>query len=720
MPYSFFLHNFMRESGQYPPSLDVDFKAPSDLDQTPDTDQQPEEFEVTDLTEVRQTPPPLPNRARGRERQTPPPIPEAAKSRGVHTQPEDKVLFDDTEFSGQTQPKSLKQLAKEGLHTPPPIPDAARFRRVDAQPYNFESQPQRNIKEIADEVISAEAQERESAKTVQKIQQKALEIIGKAKLAPELQVAMLKRVANGIDLRDGIPTEREIWQMVKDAAAPMAAEQRRALENLGLTFDQDNTLVLDEIGKSALEHKGAKEALARLDALTELFAAPIARGEIKRREITNADRVYHALSKGGIDARTIQNALSPEFLDALEHTDIIEPGDQFIAGKSDAVNTSALLNTIDRTIRAFENRGQFTIDLYGDPQPTGPFNWLKNKLSFGRRADKQKSSHEYQNIVALQALRDSINIGPMPKNPIKYPAPESFADMAAATAPAKPKRPLSQGGRWAAGLAGITAVGTAASMYDESQARDHREAARASAATPAAETAQPEVQDGVYQFPEITVAPQKLASESAPRPRRERTDYTPARSAETEVTSQARSIDEALDLKTTKSRVRAEGPRRRTPKIDVFADHSSVRTAAEVAPAKAKKASKKEVTTAKAAKLVGAMIPKKALDNVLKKEIVTKRAQAATEVTASPIETAASNKGLMTQVESSLNTKFGADAERYLNALPKDVRAALSETTPAQARALLADKIINIHEDPNITAERITALHAAKEALKGM
>lgn len=747
MAYYFFFI-FMRDTSGHSP-LDVDFRAPIDSDQNSDVDQQPEEYEVTDLTEVPQTPPPLPNRARGRERQTPPPLPAAAR-RGIHAQPEDKVLFDDTEFSNQTQPKSLKQLAQEVSQTPPPIPEAARFRGVHSQPDNkvlFDETEfgnhtkQKSLKELAsDEVLfdHTEFSKRTEPKSLQQLTNEGLrrsreeeteatilEAVNQHKLSPELKVQILQSrdMNNILDHLGDTPNAQEADAIIKEVAAELATKQRTKLERLGLRFHPDNTLILNEASKEAQSYENVRAGLENLHQLTEIappeiFATPKQGLErVEQSKETIADHVYTDLLNLGIDAGTVQNALSHDLLDELEHTN-------YMTGK-----TNVILDAIDKVVRKLENKGQFTLDLYGDPQPIGALNWLKNKLSFGRRADKQKSSREYQDIVALQTLRDAVAVGTSGA-PIKYPAPESFADMAAKTAPVKTRKPLSQGRRLAAGIAGLTAAGTAASMYDDVQARDTREAAKVSVAEPVAEAAKPEAQDGEYQFPQFTIAPQR-SEEGTSRTRRS-ADFTPARSAEAEVVSQARSIDESLDLKTTvKAPERVATKRNKAPKLDVFADHFSTPDAAK-AP---KQETKKVTAKTKAAKYVESVLPSAKLDAVLKKPIEAKkqpseRARAAktkaeeivvrvkAERAAKKVEATEPTSSLMPRVEEALTTKFGPDAERYLKALPSDVRTALGEMSPTQARALLADKIINIHEDPNITAERITALHAAKKALE--
>ncbi len=638
------------------------------------------------------------------------------------------------------------------------------------EPESFENAENPDQQQHTEEIN----QKREAATDEEKVGRKILSVIEKTGLPPEARMTMYRRIQNGLNLEaDGIPTERDIWEMVKAAAAPMAAAERHYLESLGFTFETDNTLILDEAGEQAHTYENVKQSLARLSSLTELYSAPIARGEIKRIPVNNTERLYSTLVKLGIDAGTVQNALSEELIDAIQHSD-------FVSGQVDLQNTPALLGAIDKTIRAFENKGKFTLDLHGDPQPIGGWNKAMNFLSRGRRAEKQKSSREYQNIISLQTLRDAIAVGPMPQR-AELPAGVEQKITQTTSAPKRRVR-RDYSGDWAAGIgggvAGLATIGAVAATVGghEAKARDIGEPVKVSAVAPKAESTQADTQDGLYQFPEITIAPQKAEVEATARPRRERTEYTPARSAEAETVSQARSIDEALDLRTTKKSVRTESSPRRTPKIDVFADHSIPPDAAkapvfaepesttlEVKPiVTTKKTSKKESTKAKpvdsfarsiaaakkeaalarenrakAAKIADDLIPKNALASLIKKDFAPKSAaseralahkakaieianRVKAERAARQAEVAEPSGGLMSQIESSLNNKFGADAERYLKALPKDVRAALSESTPAQARALLADKIINIHEDPGITAERITALHAAKEALKGL
>lgn len=651
----------MRDTEGYSPTLDADLKLPANFDQTPDATQEPKEYEVASLTEVHQA------------------------------------------------PQGLKQLTEEGL---------------------------RNSR-------------------VEETETKILEAVGRHNLPPELQVQIINSSEmNGIlGYLGQVPSQKEAAAIVNQVVTELAAKQRQKLEALGLSFYPDNTLVLDEAATDAQSYDNVRRGLENLHWLTEAAHSVIAKPTKKDLEHvqpsaeTITDHVYTDLLKLGVDAGTVQNALSHDLLDELEHTD-------YMTGKTDVI-----LGAIDKVIRKLENNGGFKLDLYGDPQPVGGLNWLKNKLSFGRRADKQKSSREYRDIVALQALRDAVTVETANNNTVKYPAPKSLADMAARTAPAKAKKPISQSRQWATGFAGITAAGTIAGAYNESPARDTHEAATVSAAQPTTEAAKPEVQDGVYQFPEITIAPQKL-EESVTRSRRS-ADFAPARAAEVEVASQnrreletaspARSIEDSLamsraDIDTSIAQPEKKSSRRVTleakPKTKKV--KSTIRPlnnfANNIAKAKKEAAKAREART-EARKLVDTMIPKNEFDNVVNKELApkqtgleralkakekaeeivkrvkAKRAQAA-EASATTPDTVAPAKGLMAKVESSLQNKFGPDAERYLKALPSDVRIALGEMSPAQARALLSDKIATIPEDPNITAERITALHAAKKALE--
>lgn len=610
----------------------------------------------------------------------------------------------------------------------------------------------------------------------EKGEQKILEAVRKLPLPVEIQMQITAdpEIKDILKYYGHSPSEQEATAIVAQIAAKQADRERQALEKLGFSFDADNTLILDENGEQAHSYENVKRRLEKLNQLTEVAyykpADPSLKEEptyVEAAKETVIDHVEDDLRTSGIDATTIGNALSAELKIELEDSN-------YVSGE-----TGRLLSAIDKTIRAFENRGKFTLDLYGDPQPIGFLKRIQNRLFGGRVSDSQKSSREYRNILALQTLRDAINSqGPVH---IKHPTAESFApiDRTAQRSPIS-SRPLRFAG--AAGIAAGVAAG--AYGYDRSQPQtDFDEVTTtAPAQTKEASTKETRIAD------EIKILPRLSDDEVVPRARRASVaDYTiAARNAEAETSLERTPWETATPTKKEASKklakqlevakTAAKTAKEKRLRIDAFADHSVAPDAAKapefytpdeeevtpVAPtvvesprerapklkslesnkpklespktnldsfseriAKAKKtAAELRARQAKAKAVSESLIP----SSQIKKATSTEFSKAKKTETAKPIKIKAEEaptsestfSSPIKKIESALQNRFGANADRYLKALPNDVKSALSELSPAQARALLADKIINIHNDPKISADRITALHVAKEALKGI
>lgn len=706
-------------------------------------------------SEFRVTPPPIPEAAR----LTPPPIPKEARWEGRHARRDDEVLFDEPSGEDASLKKTLSMHDK--------IMKEEKLGQLISEPSE-------------DQVL---AEHGKTARAVEIGEQKILQVIQTISLPVEIRMQIIQDPEIKAILKhyDQSPNDQEALQIIRQVADNQAFQERLALERMGLRFDAENTLILDQNGQEAQSYSNIKRRLEKLNQLTEVaYAQPksaqkkIEHPPVAPSKETITDHVYDDLLTLGIDTTTVGNALSAELLTELEDAN-------YVAGK-----TSNLLGAIDKTIRAFENRGNFTLDLYGDPQPIGFFKKIQNRLFGGRVSDKQKSSREYRNILALQALRDAINSnGPVAA--IKHPTAESFAPIDRV---APQRSPLSSRPLRLAGAAGVAAgVAAGGYGYDRSQPQTEFDEVATTAPAQAKEVSAKNTRVA----DEIKISPRFSDDEVTPRPRRASVaDYTAAaRSAEAESSLErtpwetASPVKKETNQKLTRAReiaknaVKKNQPGRRTTnRIDVFADNHSVPDAAKapefvtpeeeitntIAPeilqsprerapkmksleshkpkletakptvenfsdriAKAKKVAaeiRARQTKAKstAATIGESLIPNKATKKETTRELKTSNnLDSTSNLKITPDRKPVSEvvfSSSAKKVESALNTRFGADAERYLNALPNDVKSALAELSPTQARALLADKIINIHNDPKISADRITALHVAKEALK--
>ncbi len=666
------------------------------------------------------------------ENQLPPPIPEEARKPWVHEQPVNKVLFDDKEFK-QTPQKTINELMR---------------------------------------------QERE-----EETERQILEAATKLSLSPEVRVQLLQsqELRGILDYRGTVPTPQEAAAYLKEAAASLAQREQAELKKLGLRFDAENTVILDKQAEALLKYDDIKNELRKIQELHELqYVLPKSAAGLKKvNEIppsaeTITDHVYQDFKALGIDNATIDNALSHDLLEELEQNNYVSGKINVIQNAIDklirkAENTGKFkLDLYDdpqpigvlgklwnglrggRTSQDLKKTREYhtilSLQALRDAITSSPTHATKypalenfaNPITTNQTKSVRTSRPQLGRWATGLATAGVIGAAVSPheqgrqvdatseaapattyKMPERSPATDQMADTKITPRVAETNtnrtarrydiettNPVS----FSKSTDTVAAQAEAPVTFAKVEAKPTRRAAT-----------QPEFKKPASIRRKAVEAPAVDFSHHQERVAAAKADLTAARQKKERNTAEAKRIAEemipsasikaALDVspftpKTAEFKKPVSRTEKTEKKSEPRADLSGLRKRIDAAKAEAAAARQnKERARTEAKRIAEEMIPRNTLEKVTK----------------TPIAPEASEKANLTEgVKNAFTAKFGVNAERYFDALPSDMQQMLENASAKKALAFATNKLITIHEDPNITAERITALHAVTTALKAM